>query len=76
MRGDNPMDGVAPLTQSAVAPGASFDYRRKLPEPGLFCYRPSVYGKTPELMGRGLKGLLVVDELEPLPADHDLLLRP
>jgi FtsP/CotA-like multicopper oxidase with cupredoxin domain len=74
MRGDNPMDGVAPLTQSAVAPGASFDYRRKLPEPGLFCYRPSVYGKTPELMGRGLKGLLVVDELEPLPADHDLLL--
>lgn len=74
MRGDNAMDGVAPLTQPAVAPGASFDYRRKLPEPGLFCYRPSVYGKTPELMGRGLKGLVVVDETEPLPADHDLLL--
>jgi FtsP/CotA-like multicopper oxidase with cupredoxin domain len=74
MRGDNVMDGVAPLTQPPVAPGASFDYRRKLPEPGLFCYRPSVYGKTPELMGRGLKGLVVVDEPEPLPADHDLLL--
>lgn len=74
LRGENAMDGVAPLTQSAVAPGASFDYRRKLAEPGLFCYRPSVYGKTPELMGRGLKGLLVVDEPDPLPADHDLLL--
>jgi FtsP/CotA-like multicopper oxidase with cupredoxin domain len=74
MRGENAMDGVAPLTQAAVAPGAAFDYRRKLTEPGLFCYRPSVFGKTPELMGRGLKGLLVVDEAEPLPADHDLLL--
>lgn len=74
MRGENAMDGVAPLTQTAVAPGGAFDYRRKLSEPGLFCYRPSVYGKTPELIGRGLKGLLVVDEPDPLPADHDLLL--
>ncbi|KAF2992300.1 multicopper oxidase family protein [Methylocystis sp. MJC1] len=74
MRGENAMDGVAPLTQAAVAPGGSFDYRRKLTEPGLFCYRPSVYGKTPELIGRGLKGLLVVDEPDPLPVDHDLLL--
>ncbi|WP_457797424.1 multicopper oxidase family protein [Methylocystis sp. S23] len=74
LRGENAMDGVAPLTQAAVAPGGFFDYRRKLTEPGLFCYRPSVYGRTPELMGRGLKGLLIVDEPEPLPADHDLLL--
>ncbi len=74
MRGENAMDGVAPLTQPAVTPGGSWDYRRKLTEPGLYCYRPSAYGKTPELMGRGLKGLLVVDEPERLPADHDLLL--
>jgi FtsP/CotA-like multicopper oxidase with cupredoxin domain len=74
MRGENAQDGVAPLTQQAVAPGDAFDYRRKLTEPGLFCYRPSVFGKTPELMGRGLKGLLIVDEAEPLPVDHDLLL--
>lgn len=74
LRGENAMEGVAPLTQAAVAPGGSFDYRRRLPDPGLFCYRPSVYGKTPELMGRGLKGLLLVDEPDPLPADHDLLL--
>lgn len=74
LRGDNAMEGVAPLTQQAVAPGASFDYRRRLAEPGLFCYRPSVYGATPELVGRGLKGLLLVDEPAPLPADADLLL--
>jgi len=74
LRGENAMDGVAPLTQAPVPPGGSFDYRRKLTEPGLFCYRPSVYGGTPELMGRGLKGLLIVDEPEPPPVDHELLL--
>jgi FtsP/CotA-like multicopper oxidase with cupredoxin domain len=74
LRGDNAMEGVAPLTQAPVAPGAFFDYRRRLPEPGLFCYRPSVYGATPELVGRGLKGLLIVDEPAPLQADEDLLL--
>ncbi|PPC90185.1 MAG: copper oxidase, partial [Methylocystis sp.] len=26
LRGDNAMEGVAPLTQAAVAPGGSFDY--------------------------------------------------
>ncbi|MFO1123845.1 MAG: multicopper oxidase domain-containing protein [Methylocystis sp.] len=74
LRGDNAMEGVAPLTQAPVAPGGSFDYRRRLADPGLFCYRPSVYGATPELMGRGLKGLLLVDEPAPLQADADLLL--
>ncbi len=74
LRGDNAMDGVAPLTQAPVPPGGQFDYRRKLADPGLFCYRPSVFPQTAELMGRGLKGLLVVDEPEPLPADADLLL--
>jgi len=74
MRGDNAMDGVAPLTQTAVAPGGLFDYRRKLADHGLFCYRPSVYSLTPELMGRGLKGLMIVDEPAPLEADADLLL--
>lgn len=72
MRGDNTMDGVAPLTQNGVTNNQDFFYRRLLSEPGLFCYRPSVYGHTPELMGRGLKGLLIVDEPEPLPCDFDL----
>ncbi|MGA8171145.1 MAG: multicopper oxidase family protein [Methylocystis sp.] len=73
MLGDNAMDGVAPLTQAAVATGASFDYRRALNDPGLFCYRPSVFPRTGELMGRGLKGLVVVDEAAPLASDADLV---
>lgn len=74
MRGDNSMDGVAPLTQAAVAPGGQFDYRRRLHDPGLFCYRPSVYPHSGDLMGRGLKGLLIVDEPALLEADADLVL--
>ena len=72
LRGDNAMDGVVPLTQTAVASGAPFDYRRALNDPGLFCYRPSVFPRTGELMGRGLKGHVVVDEPTPLISDADL----
>jgi len=74
LRGDNAMDGVAGLTQPAVAPGAQFVYRRPLPDPGLFFYRPCVFGKTPELSARGLKGLLIVDEAAPPPTDADIVL--
>lgn len=73
MRGDNAMDGVVPLTQAPVAPGASFDYHHALNDAGLFCYRPSVFPRTGELMGRGLKGLVVVDEATPLGSDADLV---
>ena len=73
MRGENSMDGVAPLTQTPVAPGASFDYRRTLADPGLFCYRPSVFPHSGELVGRGLKGLLVVEETTPLASDANLV---
>ncbi len=68
------MDGVAPLTQSAAAPGKSFDYRRKLDDPGLFCYRACVFPHSADLVARGLKGLLIVDEASPLGADADLAL--
>ena len=74
MRGDNAMDGVAPLTQPPVSPGDAFDYRRPLRDAGLFCYRPSVFGGTPELMARGLKGLMIVEEAAPLDVDADLAL--
>ena len=73
MRGDNAADGVVPLTQAPVAPGASFDYRRVLEDSGLFCYRPSVFPRTGELMARGLKGLLVVEEPSPLHSDAELV---
>src|SRR4051812_42679191 len=37
----NPLDGVPGLTQPAVAPGASFDYRFRPPDAGTFWYRPA-----------------------------------
>jgi FtsP/CotA-like multicopper oxidase with cupredoxin domain len=74
LRGDNAMDGAAPLTQQPAAPGESFDYRRTLGDPGVFCYRPSVFPQSAELVGRGLKGLLIVDEPKPLESDADLTL--
>ncbi|HMK91014.1 MAG TPA: multicopper oxidase family protein [Methylocystis sp.] len=74
LRGENGMDGAAPLTQTPVAPGASFDYRRPLPDPGIFCYRPSVFPLSAELVGRGLKGLMIVDEPTALAGDADLAL--
>jgi FtsP/CotA-like multicopper oxidase with cupredoxin domain len=73
LRGENAMDGVVPLTQGPVAPGESFDYRRTLLDPGLFCYRPSVFPRSGELIGRGLKGLTIVDEPTPLEADADVV---
>jgi len=71
MRGDNAMDGVVPLSD----PGRARRVIRLSPalnDPGLFCYRPSVFPRTAELMGRGLKGLVVVDEPTPLVSDTDL----
>ena len=73
LRGENAMDGVASLTQAAVPPSGSFDYKRRLDDPGLFCYRPGVFKEAGELNGRGLKGLLLVDEAKPLESDADLL---
>jgi FtsP/CotA-like multicopper oxidase with cupredoxin domain len=64
LRGPNAMDGVAGLTQPAVAPGASFDYRFRPPDPGVILIRPLVPGGSGEAAGRGLGGLLVVEERE------------
>ena len=41
LRGDNAMDGVAPLTQAAVPAGGSFDYKRKLRTPGSSATAPA-----------------------------------
>ncbi len=72
IRIDNKMDGVAGLTQKAVAPGESFDYRFTVPDAGTYWYHPN--NRTWEQMARGLYGLLIVDEPEPPMVDHDLAL--
>ncbi|HLN07370.1 MAG TPA: multicopper oxidase domain-containing protein, partial [Xanthobacteraceae bacterium] len=68
----NPMDGVADLTQPAIAPGASFDYRFVAPDAGTFWYHAQV--DAPRQQARGLYGALIVDEAEPVDVDRDIAL--
>ncbi len=72
VRGPNSMDGAAGLTQSPVAPGASFDYRFTPPDSGLFWYRASAMPQAAAQRAQGLWGLLIVDESSPPDVDADL----
>lgn len=72
IRIDNRMDGVAGLTQPAVAPGDSFDYDFVVPDAGTFWYHP--HHRSWEQLARGLYGVLVVEEASPPAVDRDLLL--
>jgi FtsP/CotA-like multicopper oxidase with cupredoxin domain len=66
----NAMDGVPPLTQSATAPGESFDYRFKLPDAGTFWYHALASAQVDQ----GLYGALIVEEEQPVGVDRDILL--
>jgi FtsP/CotA-like multicopper oxidase with cupredoxin domain len=66
----NAMDGAPPLTQPAVEPGASFDYRFRPPDAGTFWYHASVAGQVDQ----GLHGALIVEETQSVGVDRDLVL--
>jgi FtsP/CotA-like multicopper oxidase with cupredoxin domain len=66
----NAMDGVPPLTQPAVAPGASFDYRFRPPDAGTYWYHAA--GATQ--IDQGLHGALIVEEPQAIDADRDIAL--
>jgi FtsP/CotA-like multicopper oxidase with cupredoxin domain len=66
----NAMDGVPGLTQKPVKPGASFTYDFACQDAGTFWYHP--HAGNPEQVGRGLYGLLIVDEPDPPPVDRDV----
>lgn len=70
LRNENAMDGVAGLTQPGVAPGATFDYRFRAADSGMYLYRPA--GVSAEQSARGLGGLLIVDEASPPDVDRDM----
>ena len=69
----NAMDGVAGLTQAPVPSGGSFDYRFTPPDAGLYWYHPHVWPTVTEQVGRGLYGVLIVEEAAPPSVDADLL---
>ncbi|TXM76079.1 multicopper oxidase family protein [Methylobacterium sp. WL69] len=72
VRNQNPMDGVGGLTQAPIPPGGDFTYAFAPPDAGSFLIRPLVIGGSSEPAGRGLSGMLVVEEAVPPAVDHDL----
>jgi FtsP/CotA-like multicopper oxidase with cupredoxin domain len=66
----NAMDGVPSLTQPAVAPSASFDYRFRPPDAGTYWYHAA--GATQ--IDQGLHGALIVEEPQAVDVDRDLAL--
>ncbi|WP_186417477.1 multicopper oxidase family protein [Bosea sp. CS1GBMeth4] len=72
VRNDHVMDGVGGFSQEPVPPGGQFEYRLTPPDAGTFLYRPMLLGGSSEPAGRGLSGLMIVDEKEPPTVDLDL----
>jgi FtsP/CotA-like multicopper oxidase with cupredoxin domain len=64
----NAMDGALALTQAPIAPGESFEYRFIAPDAGTYWYHP------PRTARRGLYGVLLVTETQPVDVDRDLTL--
>lgn len=74
VRNVNAMDGVGGVTQAPIKPGDSFVYGFTPPDAGTFLIRPLVVGGSSEPSGRGIAGLLIVEEPAPPPVDGDLAL--
>ena len=72
LRGEASQDGVGGFSRPPIAPGESFEYRLTPPDSGTILYRPLVLGGSSEPAGRGLGGLLIVEEQEPPAVDLDL----
>ena len=74
VRNRNAMDGVGGVTQAPIQPGADFTYAFTPPDAGTFLVRPLVVGGSSEPSGRGLAGLLIVEEKAPPAVDADVTL--
>ncbi len=74
VRNRNAMDGVGGVTQPPILPGAEFTYEFTPPDAGTTLIRPLVAGGSSEPSGRGLVGMLVVEEKVPPLLDRDLAL--
>lgn len=70
IRIDIAMDGVPDLTQPLIEPGDDFLYEFTPPDAGTFWYHP--HHNSVEQLGKGLVGILIVDEAEPVAFDVDL----
>ena len=71
LRIDNAMDGVPGMTQAAVLPGETFEYRFTPPDAGTYWYHS--HQRSWAQLALGLAGVLIVDEEEPPFVDQDLI---
>lgn len=71
IRVPNTMDGVPGLTQPPIKAGESFIYEFTPPDAGTFWYHP--HANSLQQIGRGLAGVLIVEEPAPVNVDRDLL---
>jgi FtsP/CotA-like multicopper oxidase with cupredoxin domain len=72
VRVPNAMDGVPQLTQAPIkAKGGRFTYEFELRDAGTYWYHPHL--GSPEQVGRGLYGPLIVDEARPPDVDRDVV---
>lgn len=66
----NAMDGVPGLTQPPIRPGETFAYEFTPPDAGTFWYHP--HANSLVQLGRGLAGVLIVEEPESRGFDRDI----
>lgn len=69
VRVPNAQDGVPGVTQDAVEPGEKFTYKFVPKDAGTFWFHP--HHQSAEQVGRGLYGVLIVEDREPLAYDRD-----
>src|SRR5918994_3885877 len=73
LRLENRYDGVPEETQAPIAPGGTFSYRLRFPDPGLYWYHPHMREDYAQEMG--LYAPIVVEPSDPSywpPADRQL----
>ncbi|MEA2626993.1 MAG: hypothetical protein QOD06_3038, partial [Candidatus Binatota bacterium] len=71
VRVPNAMDGVPGVTQPPIPPGGKFVYRFAPKDPGTFWFHPHLRGS--EQLERGLYGVLIVEDENPLPYSQDVV---
>lgn len=74
IRGANAQDGMPGLTTDPVPPGGRFRLIIGAGQPGTFILAPSIPASMPEQNARGLHAAVIVEERQPQPFDHDLVL--
>jgi len=71
LRIPNAMDGVPELTQPPIKPGKTFAYEYAPPDAGTFWYHPHL--RSTVQLGRGLYGVMVVEEPNPPKVDREVI---